>query len=173
MRIECCFWEINGENEAWPKEKQSKVASSLPPLVRRRLTSLGQKALGMFYRTFPSENQKKIPWVVACRHGDMQRMVNLLSSLAAKEVFSPTDFSMSVHNAIVGLYSICVKNEEPHTALSGGELSFEAGLLEAFALQKEKRKTVGYIYYDSPLPGQYEGKIENDCPDICIALLLK
>ncbi|HUX79851.1 MAG TPA: beta-ketoacyl synthase chain length factor [Alphaproteobacteria bacterium] len=170
MQVSSCFWKLGKETGSWPKIELNP--KPLPPMLQRRLTPLGQRALEMLYNCSSLPNSEQIPWVVSCRHGDMHRMVNLLSSLAKNEPLSPVDFSLSVHNAIIGAFSILTKNKKPHTALSGAELSLEMGLLEAFALQKEKKGTVGYIYYDMPLPQQYKGKIKNDCSEVCLAFLL-
>jgi hypothetical protein len=172
MRVKCCFWKMGEETGSWPKNEEENKQKSLPAMIRRRLTPLGQRVLDMFYRTSSHANQEQISWVVSCRHGDINRMISLLSSLAKKELLSPTDFSMSVHNAIVGFFSIAIKNKKSHTALSGGQLSFEMGLLEAYALQRDTKGTVGYMYYNTPMPPPYEGKVENDCPEVCLAVLL-
>ncbi len=55
---------------------------------------------------------------------------------------------MSVHNAIIGVFSIATGNTQAHSALAGGNASFEAGLLESIVLLKEKGGSVGYVYYD-------------------------
>lgn len=168
MQLKSCYWRKGEQVGTWPK---NEAGHNQKPLSRRRLTLLGQKAVEMLYRVSPA-SPEQISWVVSCRHGDMHRMVALLSSLAKKEMLSPTDFSLSVHNAIVGAFSIETNNKKNHTALSGAALSFEAGLLEAFALQREKKETVGYIYYDMPLPEIYTEKGEEEGEEICLALLL-
>jgi len=172
MLVRSCYWKKGEEIGSWPKRDLEPNPTPLSAMMRRRLTPLGQKTVEMFYRSSSHSNPENIPWVVSSRHGDGRRMLNLLSNLARKELLSPTDFSMSVHNAIVGTFSIATKNKKTHSALSGAELSFEAGLFEAFALQKEKKGTVGYIYYDMPLPLPFEDKVGNDCSEVYVALVL-
>ena len=103
------------------------------------MTPLGRQAVQLIYKSI-SERNSSIPWIVACRHGDIEHKLNLLSNLAQDEMLSPTDFSMSVHNAIIGMFSIATDNKHTYSALAGGPNSFEAGLLESIALLKRKRR---------------------------------
>jgi len=172
-QIQACFWKVGDDIRNCLSDTSEMSKSSIPAMTLRRLTPLGKSAVKMLDECSLSMGSEHIPWVISCRHGDSERMVNLLTSLAKQEVLSPTDFSLSVHNAIIGVFSIATKNKNPHFALSGGELSFEAGLLEAYALQKEKGGRIGYIYYDQPLPVDYEGVLKNDCSETFFVLVLK
>lgn len=171
MFVNCC-WKRGEDSGSWPFVNPLEQGEKRSMMMERRLTALGRMAFEMLNKSSGYLSQKDIPWVVSCRHGDASRMVNLLSSLSKKELISPTDFSMSVHNAIIGAYSIVTKNNKMHTALSAGEQSFEAGLIEAFALQQEKNETIGYIYYDMNLPSPYEEKVDNHFPETCLSFLL-
>ncbi|MBX3458304.1 MAG: beta-ketoacyl synthase chain length factor [Candidatus Paracaedibacteraceae bacterium] len=167
MKILSCYWQIEDAVKAWPEPVGEHV---IPSLLRRRLTDLGKMAFNGFYALNAQVDGQHMPWVVACRHGDTTRMNRLLTELAVGETLSPTDFSLSVHNAIAAQFAIATGNKKMQTALSGGEQSFELGLLEAYALQKETNDLVGYIYYDQPLPSQYA--LACDVPKVCIAMLL-
>ncbi len=172
MRVSQCHWQIGEDIGSWPNNEASQDTMQPSSMSNRRLTSLGRMVMTTLYKCSSKGDFQEIPWVVSCRHGDTSRMVRLLSNLAEDELLSPTDFSMSVHNAIVGMFSIATKNRKMHTALAGAEASFEMGLLEALALQKTCKQTVGYIYYDSPLPLQYQDNCKQDCPQIGLALML-
>jgi hypothetical protein len=176
MQITQCYWKI-GENEgSWQQNKSDQIVPLLPAMMRRRLTPFGKMALGSLYKSLSCVNEEKNPrdiqWVVSCRHGDTYRMVQLLSKLEQGELLSPTDFSLSVHNAIIGLFSIEMKNKKMHTALSGAQATFEMGLLEAFALHQESQKSVGYFYYDQPLPEMYRDKVQDDSCEVSILMIL-
>jgi hypothetical protein len=167
-----CFWTLGEDIGSCPSRPPQETEDKRSMLMRRRLTPLGRMAFEGLDHSSKNLSQKDIPWVVACRHGDGARMVKLLSDLAKSEPVSPTDFSMSVHNAIIGAYSIATQNKKMHTALSAAEKSFEAGLIEAFALQREKNETIGYLYYDMDLLSPYEEKVEDRFPATCLGFLL-
>lgn len=140
--------------------------------MRRRLTPLGRKALQIVSACAEGLDSKIIPWVVSCRHGDTRRRLNLLSNLAEGKELSPTDFSMSVHNAIISMFSIAADNNQIHSALAGGRNSFEMGLLESIALIKEKGGTVGYLYYDHLGVEKLTGEWNDDEQIECFAIIL-
>lgn len=169
MFIANCYWKIGNVCGAWP-QVPLEPPPLLPPLVRRRLTPLGQLATKMLYQSDGELNGKEIPWIVSCRHGDAKRIENLLVSLDQKTLLSPTEFSLSVHNAIIGMFSIITQNSRMQTALSGAQDCFEVGLLEAYALQKEEN-TVGYIYYHQPLSQEYQDIFPEEDREVCITLI--
>ncbi len=146
MNVLNCCWLIGNTSGSWPENTGD--GDDLPALMRRRLSPLGRQALQTVFKSYSHIGRENISWVVACRDGDAFRRIDLLSSLAKDEMLSPTDFSMSVHNAIIGMFSIFTGNKHNHTALAGGESTFESGLLEAIALQMDKAGSVGYVYYD-------------------------
>jgi len=174
MNITHCYWQIDKKLGAWPLSHDNAVGGQLPAMMKRRLTPLGRQAIEMLYKgaSCNSSAQAEIPWVISGQHADTNRKIRLLSSLAKKEPVSPTDFSMSVHNAIIGAFSIATKNKQMHTAVAGSAASFEMGLLEAFALQQDKKSPVGYIYYDALLPLDFTEMYETDYPVICFAMIL-
>ncbi|MBW8309790.1 MAG: beta-ketoacyl synthase chain length factor [Candidatus Paracaedibacteraceae bacterium] len=167
MYIISCHWEIEERSNGWPHPKN---APAIPPLVRRRLTSLGQMAFRELYNIKECAPDDDLPWVISSRHGDYERTQNLLTQLSTQESLSPTDFSLSVHNAIAGQFAIATGNKQPQTVVSAGPKSFELGLLEAFCLHQELGKPIGYIYYDQALPPPYAPELAVD--KICIAMLL-
>lgn len=173
MKIIKCLWSINAMCGSWPDNETG--LEDLSPTMRRRLSPLGQKAIQVVNACTVGLNDPTIPWIISCRHGDKSRRFNLLSSLAHGEMLSPSDFSMSVHNAIIGMFSIATGNKQTHSALAGGINSFEMGLLETVALQKEKGGSVGYIYYDyaeiEKLRVQFEGNADA-VPIECFAMIL-
>lgn len=69
---------------------------------------------------------------------------------------SPTDFSMSIHHALLGVMSIQSDNRLGHTALSAGRDSFLNGLLEAaVCIVENPDEPVILIYADEALPSDY------------------
>lgn len=149
----------------------------IPPMLRRRLTSFGRGVMAGFYHVLPDLQERSVTqdvqWVISCRHGDTHRMNQLLLSLSHREILSPTDFSFSVHNALVALFSIETKNTQNNTALAGGERSFEMGLAEAYALAQTTNQPVGYFYYDMPLPEIYQEHEETPSRSIMIMMIIE
>lgn len=124
----------------------------LAPLLQRRLGSLGQKAVSAALGCAPSSD---VRYVLASRHGDLARTVGLLQSLAVAEALSPTDFTMSVHHALVGLLSIHTGNREGHTAVAAAADTFGFGFLEAAAYVAAESKPALLLFFDAPLPAEY------------------
>jgi hypothetical protein len=170
MCVVNCWWFADNDFGSWPFDE--KDLSVLPPGVRRRLTPLGRRAFQVVNQCSANVDDKSIPWVVSCRFGDISHRLNLLSSLAEGEMLSPTDFSMSVHNAIIGLHSITTGNKHTYNAIAGGACSFEVGLLDSIALLKEKGGTVGYIYYDYLGTNPATGQLDDFSKMECLALIL-
>ncbi len=175
MKIVNCCWLIENvafnSTGSWPLNDNN--LKDLPVAMRRRLTPLGRKTTQILNKCENNSKNKSIPWVVSCRHGDATRRLNLLASLAKNEMLSPTDFSMSVHNAIIGMHSIATGNKFTHTALAAGIDSFESGLLETIALLKEKGESIGYAYYDYlEVLDESTAKPDSNSPVECIAFIL-
>lgn len=130
-------------------------AQRIPAMLRRRLGSLGKTAI-----TSADELIAKIddamPTVFCSQHGDLNRTLELLQSLALSEPLSPTHFSLSVHNAIAGIYSIARKDHSPTTAISCAQDDVSSALLETqLILEEQKSQYALCVVYDEPLPERY------------------
>ena len=53
--------------------------------------------------------------IFASRHGELARTVKIIESIVKLEDVSPTDFSLSVFNTALGLFSIFTENKAPST----------------------------------------------------------
>ena len=74
------------------------------------------------------------PLVLATANGEVETMGALLDDLLGpKDRVSPTRFHNSVHNTAAGYWTIATGRTEPTTTITMGDVSFEAGLLEARA----------------------------------------
>jgi len=120
------------------------------PMLRRRLSRL---ARGVFHCAERLSPPGDVRVVYASRHGEADRTLGILRELAADREVSPALFSMSVHNAVVGLWSILKGNRAPATALAAGPETFGWGLVEAAGtLAAEPGAPVLYLYADDRLP---------------------
>lgn len=96
--------------------QQQPDVGFLPALQRRRLSRLARM---LFHVAWPlAEGRPAMPLVFASRHGDTPRTLAMLSDLARGEPLSPTQFSLSVDNAIIGLWSIQRGDTSEMTALA-------------------------------------------------------
>jgi len=146
---------------------------TVPMMLRRRATPIGQKVMGA---ALACRDVGSARYVVASRHGEYDRTVGIFTSLAAREPPSPAEFSMSVHNGLAGLLSIHTGNKLGHVAVAAGEDSFAYGLVEAaLCLAEEPETPVLLLYYDAPLPAGYEpfrSPSEAELP-VIVALVLE
>ncbi len=140
--------------QAWSGWKVEDTSfSSLPRTFRRRVTQLGQNALAAAWQQ-PALEQAT--YVFCSRHGEFSRTLSILRALAAPEVLSPAEFSMSVHHSLLALLSLATKNKNGHTALAAGKQSLAMWFCEALASLGEHPTTpVLLVYYDVALPGEY------------------
>ncbi|WP_211091336.1 beta-ketoacyl synthase chain length factor [Pseudothauera rhizosphaerae] len=138
--------------------------SFLPPLQRRRLSPLARM---VFDCAWPlADGLDPMPIVFASRHGETNRNFAQLQTLAAGEPLSPTAFGLSVHNAIVGQWSIIRKETAEGVALAGEADMLEHAFIEACALLRadsprvlvvaaEERPPADYAHWITDVPFSY------------------
>jgi hypothetical protein len=144
--------------------------AAVPTLLRRRVSAIGQLALRAAFQAGGAQQPR---FVFCSRHGEFDRTVSLLRSIAAREPVSPADFSLSVHNALAGLLSIATKNPRGHTAIAAGHDSFGYGMLEgALCLAAVPDEKVLVVYFDAPLPALYAPIGDDAAAAVALALLL-
>lgn len=145
--------------QAWarsPEVSDSAIEAPLmqmAPLLRRRLAPLGRLAVQAAWDC--QRTDLGMPVVLASRHGDAERALRLLKDFALGAPMSPSDFTLSVHNAIGAIYSIARGDTAACTSIAAGATSAAAGLIEAVALLADGAPEVLLVCYDAPLPGAY------------------
>jgi hypothetical protein len=143
----------------------------LPALQRRRLSRLARMA---FHVAWPlADAAGPLPLVFASRHGETPRTLAILSDLAHDEPLSPTQFSLSVHNAIIGLWSIQRGDTSEMTALAAEGDGLEQALLEAATLLGEGAPGVLLIVAEEAPPELYTPFIDDVPFPYAVALLLR
>lgn len=125
----------------------------MPPMLRRRAGFLSKMALEAAYQCLGSKTN--VPTVFSSRHGEAPRSADLLLDLARGVPLSPTSFSLSVHNATGGLFSIARGDRAANIALAGGTSTVEHAVIEACGLMAEGEPAVLLVVYDCPLPSLY------------------
>lgn len=147
-------WEEWRQGTREPVTGENPAVQEIPPMLRRRLSPLGKMALSVAWpllRETPS-----LPSVFCSRHGELERTAGMLRELATAQALSPTHFSLSVHNAIGGVYSIAREDRSAISALALGEEGFSEALLETRLIAAEQQASEALcLVYDAPPPAVY------------------
>ena len=144
--------------------------SFLPAMQRRRLSRLARMAFSVGWPL--AEGHPVLPLVFASRHGETPRTFDILSDLAAEQPLSPTQFSLSVHNAVIGLWSILRGETSEMTALAAAGDGLEHGLIEACALLNEGAPAVLLVITEEQPPDAYASWIDDVPFPYAVGLLL-
>jgi hypothetical protein len=138
--------------EPAPEEDAPRpVPELLPPTERRRAPDTVALAIDSALKacTAAGRDPASLACVFASMHGDLAITDYMCATLAADpKLVSPTKFHNSVHNAAAGYWSIGTGCTRPYTALSAGEQSFGAGLLESCVQARTSGEAVLLVAYD-------------------------
>ncbi|MBU2711251.1 beta-ketoacyl synthase chain length factor [Zooshikella harenae] len=158
--------EVGSHGNGWQENKQPFKTSNkqpdysiIPAVYKRRLSSLGKLGLYVALKCLEDTPCKYMPCVFGSRHGDTQRMLQMLKDLRGQEYISPIHFSHSVYNGTAGILSILTKNTAAISAVSAGRSTLAAGFLEAW-LQLTSQPEIDhvlFVYYDEPLTDMLTG----------------
>ena len=145
--------------------------SFLPAMQRRRLSRLARMVFAV--ATPLVAGRPAMPLVYASRHGETTRTFAILNDLAGEEPLSPTQFSLSVHNAIIGLWSIQQQDTSEMTSLAAEGDGLEHAVLEATLLLGEGAPEVLVVVAEDQPPTVYAPWINDVSFPYAVALLLK
>ncbi|SOE62628.1 Beta-ketoacyl synthase, N-terminal domain [Burkholderia sp. D7] len=144
--------------------------SFIEPMVRRRLSSLSRSALKVAHDCVAERERVRV--VFASRHGELRRTTEILRAISTGEPVSPTAFSLSVLNAMTGVFGIARDDHSPASAISAGAETLGFALLEAHAqFETDPSSPVLVIYADEPADAAY-GTIEDEVQGGALAILL-
>jgi len=110
-------------------------------------------------------------WYVS-RHGDLSRTLGLLEDVAKGEPLSPTAFSLSVHNATSGLFSIHQGLTKNITAISCGMEDVVPALLESLGQCNANEPKVLCVFCDEPPPVIYADQANQPEHPFALSLVL-
>ncbi|MCU0118186.1 beta-ketoacyl synthase chain length factor [Pseudomonas sp. B2M1-30] len=163
--------------QAWSRQPVVPASSDaapdvsfLPAMQRRRLSRLARMAFSVGWPL--AEGRENLPLVFVSRHGETPRTFDILSDLAGEQPLSPTQFSLSVHNAIIGLWSIMRGETSEMTALAAASDGLEHGMLEAAALLDEGAPAVLLVITEEQPPAAYSTWIDDVPFPYAVGLLL-
>ncbi len=161
---------LSDERHCFDKSDLPKL-DWVSPIQRRRLSAFTKMALHCASEV--NSERANCPVVFSSRHGDLHKTASLLDSLALKESLSPTGFSMSVHNATAGLFSILTNNQAASNTVSAGKESLLMALVDAYAkLKSDNLDQVLVVHCDQALPIEYLGYQDEKQIDHCLAMLI-
>ena len=164
-------WQRWSQNPTVPDNRgESPDVSFLPALQRRRLSRLARMAFSVGWPL--AEGREQLPMVFVSRHGETPRTFDILSDLAADQPLSPTQFSLSVHNAVIGLWSILRGATSEMTALAAAGDGLEHGVLEAATLLEEGASAVLLVVTEESPPAAYAPWIDDVPFPYALGLLL-
>ena len=149
-------WErarrILAGEEAAPTESAPRPAPELlPPTERRRAPDTVTVALEAALAACKSAQlaPASLPCVFSSMHGDLAITDYMCATMASTPALvSPTRFHNSVHNAAAGYWTIAAECTRPYTALSAGDFSFGAGLLETCVQALAGGENILFVAYD-------------------------
>lgn len=135
--------------------EKASLPAHVPKALQRRLSPL---ARAVFNATDGCVDDVTTPIVFSSAHGEVNKSLEMLKDMQRGEEVSPTAFSLSVHNAISGLFSIANNNHQEITVLAPGQDGIAMVFLEALGILQERRNNtdeVLIVLYDEPLSDFY------------------
>lgn len=137
--------------------KEADVAF-IPPLVRRKLSTIDKFALTAFEKVYTPEVEEI---VFASEFGEVERLNKIIEQYQTMNEVSPAQFSGSVHNYPAGFFTLLKKINIPYYALSSGENTISTGLIKSIITP---RGNILFCFADdigiSCIVSKTEGKIK-------------
>ncbi|MBX7114713.1 MAG: beta-ketoacyl synthase chain length factor [Myxococcaceae bacterium] len=144
----------------WLPEQGAPRIDVVPPMQRRRLSPLTRSVVDVVSRVIGPTDC--VPTVYVSRHGEIISSLNMLRDLASATPLSPTAFSHSVHNGVVGQLSMLRQDASEAVALAAGHDGLPSALFEAAGLLAEGAPQVLLIAADEALPVFYQATAVDD-----------
>ncbi|MFU8789757.1 MAG: beta-ketoacyl synthase chain length factor, partial [Methylobacter sp.] len=157
-------------HQTFAKADKAPIPAMVPKILQRRLSPL---ARAVFYAADACmDGDSPLPIVFSSAHGEVNKSLAMLQSMQAGEDVSPTAFSLSVHNAIAGLFSIAYNNHQEITVLAPAQDGIAPAFIEALGLLQENHNEVLMVLYDEPLADFYPSlPCALNAPAICALAL--
>ena len=146
-------WRNWLEHQTFTQAEKAAVPPTAPKMLQRRLTPLARAVFNAADACINSD--KSLPIVFSSAHGEVNKSLEMLKSMQKGEEVSPTAFSLSVHNAISGLFSIAYANHQEITVIAPGQDGIAPAFIEALGLLQEHHSQVLLVLYDEPLSDFY------------------
>jgi len=125
------------------------VPACVPKMLQRRLSPLARAVFAVADVCIPTG--ETLPVVFSSAHGELGKSLMMLQAIQAGEELSPTAFSLSVHNAIAGLFSIAYRNHQEITVIASGQEGIVPAFIDALGILHEGAAAVLLVFYDEPV----------------------
>ncbi|TAN67918.1 MAG: hypothetical protein EPN17_10410 [Methylobacter sp.] len=158
------------EHQTCIQAKKALIPVRVSKAVQRRLSSLARAVFNAAGACIDSNNT--VPIVFSSAHGEVNKSLEMLKNMQKGEEVSPTVFSLSVHNAISGLFSIAYDYHQEITVIAPGQEGIAPAFIEAVGLLQEHHTEVLIVFYDEPLSDFYPSlPFSVNAPAICALAL--
>lgn len=153
-------WQLGEQHWAKNAEQWEDFVPKLaflPPMKRRRLSDSARLFFEAAWELLP-ETEANIPVVYASNNSEINRSFVLWHQLLTEGDVSPTSFSLSVHNALIGQWSEFRNVTTETIAITARQDNLESALLEAYLLLHDGYDRVLVVVAESPLTSQYNAE---------------
>ncbi|MGR9036883.1 MAG: beta-ketoacyl synthase chain length factor, partial [Gammaproteobacteria bacterium] len=133
--------------------RQEQLLAGVPKMLKRRLSPLAKTVFWAANQCL--DEHLRVPHVFSSTHGELGKTFAMMEILESGEEISPTAFSLSVHNAISGLFSMAYQNVLQSTVIAPGEEGIAPAFIEALGLLAEGAQQVLLVFYDEPILAFY------------------
>jgi hypothetical protein len=131
----------------------SPSVNVIPKMLHRRFGPLAKAVFDA--ADFCAIIGEQIPCVFSSANGELAKSLAMLQTIQAQDELSPTAFSLSVHNAIAGLFSMVYQNYCESTVIASGQDGIAPAFIEALGILQEGAAEVLLILYDEPVADFY------------------
>lgn len=163
------LWVKQGQSLVDLSQKEGWDLSFLPVMKRRRLSMAARQAFAAAWPLVPEPSA--CPIVFVSHDGEVNRSFQLWRDLLSDEGVSPTSFALSVHNAIVGQWSLLRHDMSESVAVCARENGLEIGIVEACGLLSEGEAQVLVVVVEEPIKDDDVQAVKAPFP-FALALLL-
>lgn len=164
-------WQQFSANPVFAQtEVEVPKLSFVPAMQRRRLSPFARLCC---YSLNQLTERNDIATVFATRCGDLEKTDQLIVDACQKQPLSPTQFGLSVHNAVAGQYSIFTENKQPSTTISASHDTFHFAIIDAQTrLMQSSDDEIAVVCTDVAVPEKYTGYMKEQQVNYSVALLL-
>lgn len=127
--------------------------NAIPKMLQRRFSPLAKAVFEAADLCVTIGEQ--IPCVFSSANGEIAKSLAMLQIIQAQDALSPTAFSLSVHNAIAGLFSMVYQNHRESTVIASGQDGIAPAFIEALGILQEGATEVLLVLYDEPVADFY------------------